>query len=64
MRSKIKLSEIIAAWDILHVKHTGEIGYCDLQNALEEVGVEIENDCADATRRSFLKYKFPNAEGA
>ena len=45
MSSRIKLSEIIDVWEILHMKHTGEIGYCDVQNALEEVGVQIQNDC-------------------
>lgn len=38
------LTQLIAAWDLLHVKDTGELGFCDLQKALEEVGVEIINN--------------------
>ena len=40
----MKLSELIKAWEILHVKDTGEIGFCDLDHALEEAGVVIVND--------------------
>ena len=39
----MKLTEVIAVWDVLHVKETGELGYCDLERAIEEV-VGIEND--------------------
>lgn len=45
MRGKMKLSEVIATWEILYVKETGELGYCDLLSALEHVGIRIENDC-------------------
>ncbi len=41
----MKLSEVIATWEILYVKETGELGYCDLLSALEHVGIRIENDC-------------------
>lgn len=40
----MKLSELIKAWDILHLKDTGDIGFCDLDKALTEAGVLIEND--------------------
>lgn len=40
---KIKLSDIIKIWEILHRKDTGELGYCDLEQAIEQVD-EIEND--------------------
>ena len=49
--STIKLTEIIAVWDILHIKDTGEIGYCDLQNALERVGVTVINDVSGCQPR-------------
>lgn len=41
----MKLSEVIRIWDILHTKDTGQIGYCDLENAIERV-IKIENDIA------------------
>lgn len=40
----MKLTQLIRAWEILHVKGTGEMGLCDLCDALEESGVKIEND--------------------
>jgi len=40
---KIKLSDVIKLWDILHVKDVGKLGFCDLDKALEEV-VGVEND--------------------
>ena len=40
----MKLSQLIKAWDILHVMDVGEIGFCDLDNALTKSGVIIEND--------------------
>ncbi len=45
----MKLTEVIAIWDILHVKHVGDLGYCDLQDAIEEV-VGIENDISNWSR--------------
>lgn len=39
----MKLTDVIAIWNILHVKNTGDLGYCDLQAAVDEV-VGIEND--------------------
>jgi hypothetical protein len=39
----MKLTNIIKIWDILHIKDTGELGYCDLQQAIEQV-VGIQND--------------------
>lgn len=41
----MKLSEAIAVWDILHTRDTGDVGYFDLQEALEQVLGELENDC-------------------
>lgn len=39
----MKLSDIIKIWDILHVKDIGDLGYCDLEKAIDEVA-GIEND--------------------
>ena len=39
----MKLTEVIKVWDELHVKDTGELGYCDLEKAIEKV-VGIRND--------------------
>lgn len=44
----MKLSQLMAAWDELHVKDTGEIGFCDLDRALINAGVEIVNDMPNA----------------
>ncbi len=41
--SEMKLTEVIAVWDILHLKPMEDRWYCDLQDAIEEV-VGIEND--------------------
>ena len=40
----VKLSELIAAWDTLHKKDTGDIGFCDLDAALSAAGVVVVND--------------------
>lgn len=40
----VKLSDVIAVWDIIHVNNVGELGFCDLEHALDEV-VGVENDC-------------------
>ena len=40
----MKLSEIIKIWDIIHVKDVGELGFCDLQAAIERVTGEAIND--------------------
>ncbi len=39
----MKLTDVIKVWDELHAKDVGELGYCDLQVAVERV-VGIEND--------------------
>lgn len=39
----MKLSKVIEVWDILHVRDIGELGYCDLERAIEVVE-GIEND--------------------
>jgi len=39
----MKLTDVIAVWDILHIKDPGDIGYCDLEKAIDKV-VGVEND--------------------
>jgi len=39
----MKLSNVIKVWDELHSKDTGELGYCDLEKAIEVVD-GIDND--------------------
>ena len=41
----MKLTKIIQIWEELHTKDVGEIGFCDLVNAIEKI-VDIENDIA------------------
>ena len=41
----MKLSKLIRVWEILHQKDTGDIGFCDLCNAIMTVEPE-ENDIA------------------
>jgi hypothetical protein len=40
---QMKLSDVIKIWDILHVKNTGEISFCDLETAISETA-GVEND--------------------
>lgn len=39
----MKLSAVIEVWDILHAKDCGELGYYDLEAAIEKAD-GIEND--------------------
>lgn len=39
----ILLSEVIKVWDLLHTKDTGELGFCDLEGAVDTV-IGIKND--------------------
>ena len=39
----MKLTDVIRVWEIIHVKDVGELGFCDLENAIEEVvGLDID----------------------
>ena len=40
----MKLSDVIKIWDTIHVMDLGELGFCDLEKAIDEI-VGIENDC-------------------
>ena len=44
MQSTIKLTELIKVWDILHIRDVGDMGFCDLDSALESAGITIIND--------------------
>ena len=50
----MKLSEVIKIWDIIHVRDTGELGYCDLEKAIETV-TGIENDIPGCSDRTYLQ---------
>jgi len=50
----MKLSEISAVWDILHTKDTGDVGYCDLEEAVGQV-VEIENNIPNCLPQKQIK---------
>jgi len=39
----MRLTEVIEVWDRVHVLDTGEVGFCDLEKAIDEV-VGVEND--------------------
>lgn len=39
----MKLSQVIAIWDELQVKDTGEVGFYDLEKAINKI-IGIEND--------------------
>jgi len=39
----IKLTKVMEIWDELHAQDTGDIGFCDLEQAIEKV-VGVEND--------------------
>ncbi len=41
----MKLSDVMKVWEILHVKDVGEIGFCDLDQAIDKV-IGVENDIA------------------
>ncbi len=41
----MKLSDVIKVWDELHVKDVGDVGFCDLADAIEKI-VGLENDIA------------------
>ena len=51
----MKLTEIMAVWEILHVKDVGDLGYCDLQDAIEKVCAAQDDVDADAPIHSLLK---------
>ncbi|KKL07931.1 hypothetical protein LCGC14_2581020 [marine sediment metagenome] len=39
----MKLSTLIKLWDVLHLHDTGDLGFCDLADVVEEV-MGLEND--------------------
>ena len=51
----MKLTEVIKIWDILHTKDTGELGYCDLERAIDTI-VGVENDVSFNQPRSEIAW--------
>ena len=43
----MKLTQLIKAWDILHIRDVGEIGFCDFDQAFRDAGVIITIDTDD-----------------
>ena len=39
----VKLTKVMEIWDELHIKDTGEIGFSDLEQAIDKI-VGVEND--------------------
>lgn len=33
----MKLSDIIKIWEIIHTRDTGDLGFCDLEKAIDEI---------------------------
>ena len=50
----IKLTEVIAVWETLHVLDTGDLGFCDLEKALDEA-VGVVNDICPFTPEEFTQ---------
>lgn len=44
---RIKLSTLIKAWEQVHLRDTGDLGFCDFEQALVDAGVEVVNDCSE-----------------
>ena len=40
----MKLSDVIKVWDFMHLKNISDLGFCDLEKAIDQV-VGVENDC-------------------
>lgn len=41
----IMLSDVVKIWDMLHTKDTGDLGFCDLEDAIDST-VGVRNDIA------------------
>lgn len=52
----MNLTDVIAVWDILvaHVKDLGDLGFCDLQDAIDSV-VGVVNDVPGGQPASYRK---------
>ena len=48
----MKLTDVIRAWEELHVKDIGELGYSDLERAVEKV-VGIVDDTGATSGREY-----------
>ena len=52
----MKLIAVIEVWDKLHTKNTGDLGFCDLEKAIDEVE-GVENDIKKWRKRIQLQIK-------
>ncbi len=48
MKLKMKLNDVVKIWDLIQYKDIGELEFCDLQNAVDQV-VGIEKECKPLT---------------
>ena len=39
----MRLTNVIKVWELLHTQSTGDLGFCDLERAIDQV-VGVEND--------------------
>ena len=39
----MKLTDVVKVWDIIHVLDVGDLGFCDLEKAVDKV-CGVEND--------------------
>lgn len=46
-QERIKLSTLIKAWEQVHLRDTGDLGFCDFERALAAAGVDVVNDIED-----------------
>jgi hypothetical protein len=60
---KMKLSDVIKVWDILHTQNIGTLGYCDLEKAIENI-VGIENDLPITHPQKVINGNYPHLAGA
>lgn len=47
----MKLTEVIKVWDLIHHMDVGDLGFCDLEKALDKV-VGVENDVPGCENQS------------
>ncbi len=40
----MKLTNVIMIWDLLHIKNTGDLGFRDLEKAIDQI-VGVKNNC-------------------
>jgi len=56
----MKLTDVMKIWEELHVKDTGDIGFCDLDNAINKI-VGVKNDVNANQPTGKLKNRTPKS---